>query len=420
MAKWIQQTNKREGIHRMGNNVSTKGRWVIAISGIIIMVLLGTVYGWSVFKKPLMESHGWSGPQVTMAFTIAIFCIGLSAALGGKFVDKAGARKIASLAAILFGIGTLITGLADSIGNLWLLYLGYGLIAGVGNGLGYITPIAVLVRWFPDKRGLITGLCVMGFGFGAAILGQIAPLVIPSIGVSGTFYLFGAVYLVVLLVVAQKINNPPSDWVAPVSTKKAPTAVKDSVELKGAVKMYQFYLLWLILFINVTAGIALISNLSPMAQSQVGLTAITAGTLIFISSLFNGLGRIFWASLSDKIGRRTAFLLILGTQVPLFIILPSITSVALFGILCCYILACYGGGFATMPSFAADTFGPKNMGSIYGKVLLAWGFAGVVGPIMMERIKISTDSFAMALYIAAGMLAVGFILALLYRKPVQN
>jgi OFA family oxalate/formate antiporter-like MFS transporter len=404
----------------MGNNVSTKGRWIVAISGIIMMVLLGTVYGWSVFKKPLMESHGWTGPQVGMAFTIAIFCIGLSAAFGGKFVDKAGARKVASLAAILFGIGTLLTGLADSIGSLWLLYLGYGLIAGVGNGLGYITPIAVLVRWFPDKRGLITGLCVMGFGFGAAILGQVAPLVIPSIGVSGTFYLFGAIYLVVLLIVAQKINNPPADWVVPAAAKKAPPAVKESVDLKGAMKMYQFYLLWLILFINVTSGIALISNLSPMAQSQIGLTAVTAGTIVFITSMFNGLGRIFWASLSDKLGRKLVFLLILGTQIPLFILLPSVSSAVLFTILCCYILACYGGGFATMPSFAADTFGPKNMGNIYGKILLAWGIAGVVGPILMERIKVATDSFAVALYIAAGMLAVGFILALLYRRPAQN
>ncbi|HGJ64184.1 TPA: MFS transporter, partial [bacterium] len=266
-----------------------------------------------------------------------------------------------------------------------------------------------------------TGLCVMGFGFGAAILGQVAPLVIPSIGVSGTFYLFGAIYLVVLLIVAQKINNPPADWVAPAATKKAPPAVKESVDLKGALGMYQFYLLWLILFINVTSGIALISNLSPMAQSeQIGLSAIAAGTVVFITSLFNGLGRIFWASLSDKLGRKAVFLLILGTQIPLFILLPSVSSAVLFTILCCYILACYGGGFATMPSFAADTFGPKNMGNIYGKILLAWGIAGVVGPILMERIKVATDSFAVALYIAAGMLAVGFILALLYRRPAQN
>ncbi len=405
----------------MDNNTSTKGRWLIAICGIIMMVLLGTVYGWSVFKNPLMESHGWTGPQVGMAFTIAIFCIGLSAAFGGKFVDKAGARKVATIAGILFGIGTLLTGLADSIGSLWLIYIGYGLIAGVGNGLGYITPIAVLVRWFPDKRGLITGLCVMGFGFGAAILGQVAPLVIPGIGVSGTFYLFGAIYLVVLVIVAQKINNPPADWVDPAVSKKAPAAVKESVDLSGALKMYQFYILWLLLFINVTAGIALISNLSPMAQSeQIGLSAVTAGTVVFITSLFNGLGRIFWASLSDKIGRKVVFLLILGTQIPLFIILPSISSAVLFTILCCYILACYGGGFATMPSFAADTFGPKNMGNIYGKILLAWGIAGVVGPILMERIKAATDSFAVALYIAAGMLAVGFILALVYRRPASN
>ena len=320
----------------------------------------------------------------------------------------------------MFGIGTILTGLADNLGSIWLIYLGYGLIAGVGNGLGYVTPIAVLVRWFPDKRGLVTGLCVMGFGFGAAILGQVAPLIMPSIGVSGTFYLFGAIYLIVLLIAAQKINNPPPGWVAPAAAKKAPAAVKNSVESSEALKMYQFYLLWLILFINVTAGIALISNLSPMAQDQVGLTAVTAGTLIFVSSLFNGLGRIFWASVSDKIGRKLVFLLILGTQVPLFIILPSISSAALFAVLCCYILACYGGGFATMPSFAADTFGPKNMGSIYGKILFAWGLAGVVGPILMEYIKTSTASFAVALYIAAAMLVVGFILVLLYRRPARD
>jgi MFS transporter, OFA family, oxalate/formate antiporter len=189
------------------------------------------------------------------------------------------------------------------------------------------------------------------------------------------------------------------------------------VNFKKARAMYQFYLLWLILFINITAGIALISNLSPMAQSQAGLTVLTAGTLVFAASLFNGIGRIFWASLSDRLGRKNVFLLMLGTQIPVFLLLPKVTAVPVFGALCCYILFCYGGGFATMPCFAADTFGPKNIGGIYGPILLAWGAAGVVGPMLMERIFQASGNFGTALHFAAILLAVGFLLTTLYRHP---
>jgi OFA family oxalate/formate antiporter-like MFS transporter len=356
----------------------------------------------------------------------------VAAAFGGKFVDKAGARKVATLAAILFGLGTILTGVADKTGSLALLYIGYGVIGGIGNGLGYVTPIAVLVRWFPDKRGFITGLAVMGFGFGAAIMGQIAPFLIPKtgtvdgalviteagLGLANTFYIFGGVFLVALLVAAQYLNNPPAGWVLPVPAKKkaAPPAAV-SVDLNGALRMPQFYILWLLLFINVTAGIALISNLSPLVQDACGITALAAGTVIFITSLFNGLGRIFWSSLSDKLGRKGVFMLILGTQVPLFFLLPQLANVTAFTVVACYILACYGGGFATMPAYAADTFGSKNMGSIYGKILLAWAAAGVAGPILMEKIKSASGSFKMAIYVAAVLLAAGFVINLLYRKP---
>jgi len=400
-------------------SANVKNRWGVALAGIVMQLLLGTVYAWSVFKKPFMTAHGWSGPQVGMAFTIVIFCIGVAAAFGGKFVDKAGAKKVATLAAILFGLGTMLTGVADRLGSLWLLYLCYGLIAGVGNGLGYVTPIAVLVRWFPDKRGLITGLAVMGFGLGASIMGQVAPLILPTVGLGKSFILFGAVFLVVLYIAAQNLVNPPEGWTPPVAVQqkaKAPVAVAP-VDLNGALKMLQFYLLWGILCLNVSAGIALLSNLSPMAQSQIGVTAVAAGTIIFIGSLFNGLGRIFWASLSDTIGRKNVFILILLTQIPAFILLPRIGNVVVFTILVCYILACYGGGFATMPAYAADTFGAKNMGQIYGKILLAWSAAGVIGPMLMENIYKSTKSFSIALYTAAGMLAVALVLNLLYRKP---
>lgn len=400
----------------------TTNRWVVAISGIVMQLLLGTVYGWSVFKKPLMDAHGWSGPQVGLAFTIVIFCLGCAAALGGKFVDKAGARKVATVAAILFGLGTLIAGYANSINNLFLLWLGYGVIGGIGNGLGYITPIAVLVRWFPDKKGVITGLAVMGFGFGSALIGLTVPALLTGIGITNTFYILGAIYLIVLLTFAQNLNNPPEGWVPPVCVNpnmktKAACAVVNPVDLKQALGMNQFYLLWAVLFINVTAGLALISNMSPMAQSQLGLTAVAAGTIVFVSSLFNGAGRIFWAALSDKIGRKNVFLIMLISQIPLFLLLPKVANVVIFGAISCYILSCLGGGFATMPSFAVDTFGPKNIGGIYGKILLAWSTAGVVGPMLMEHFKKVSGSFTLALSVAAGMLCVGIVLVSLYRKP---
>jgi OFA family oxalate/formate antiporter-like MFS transporter len=393
-------------------------RWGVAVAGIVMQLMLGTVYAWSVFKKPLMDAHGWTGPQVGLVFTIVIFCIGLAAAVGGRFVDKAGAKKVATIASILFGLGTILAGVAERTGQLWLLYLSYGVIAGLGNGLGYVTPVAVLIRWFPDKRGLITGMAVMGFGLGASIMGQLAPRSIIHFGVEKTFYMFGALFLVVTFIAARKLYNPPEGWHPPhlVQQKKVVPTVK-TVDLKESLGMFQFYLLWGILCINITAGIALLSNLSPMAQEQIKISAVAAGTLIFVGSIFNGLGRIFWASLSDKLGRKVVFLLILGTQIPLFVMLPSVTNTFLFGLMCCYILLCFGGGFATMPAFAADTFGPKNMGRIYGKILLAWSAAGIIGPMMMESIRKSSGKFSAALYVAAGLLALGLVLVLAYKKP---
>ncbi len=400
-----------------------KNRWIIAISGVVMQLLLGTVYGWSVFKKPIMEAHGWSGPQVGLAFQIVIFCLGCAAALGGKFVDKAGARKVATTAAILFGVGTLVAGYANSVNNLVLLWIGYGVIGGIGNGLGYITPIAVLVRWFPDKKGVITGLAVMGFGFGSALIGLTVPSLLTSIGVTNTFYLLGVIYLIVLSIVAQNLNNPPEGWVLPqaanVKGKNGAQKV-DSVDLKKALSMNQFYILWSVLFINVTAGLALISNLSPMAQAQLGVSAVLGGTIVFISSLFNGAGRIFWASLSDKLGRKNVFLIMLISQIPVFLLLPRTTDFLVFSAMSCYILSCLGGGFATMPAFAADTFGPKNIGGIYGKVLLAWGTAGVVGPMLMEYFKKVSNSFTLALIVAAVLLSLGAILTSFYKKPATQ
>ncbi len=408
-----EQANIAAGIDKPIHN-----RWLVAAAGVSIQMMLGTVYAWSVFKNPLVKNHGWSVPQVGFTFTLTIFFLGFAAALGGRFVDKAGTKKVASIAAVLFGTGTLLAGLADATDKLWLLWVGYGAIAGIGNGLGYVTPVAVLLRWFPDKKGFITGLAVMGFGLGAAIVGQIGPILINKIGIANTFYIEGGIFIVGLLIAAQLLVNPPASYcVKPAGTKVA--AAEISVDFKIARGMNQFYILWAILFLNVTAGIALISNLSPMAQSQLQLSdpALTAGRIVAVAALFNGIGRLFWGSLSEKIGRKKTFLLIFGSQIPLFLILPHVTSTAMFTVICCYILLCYGGGFGTMPSFAADTFGPKHIGSIYGPILFAWGTAGAVGPMLMEWVNKNTDSFAMALSIAAGILFLGVIITVCYRKP---
>jgi OFA family oxalate/formate antiporter-like MFS transporter len=324
---------------------------------------------------------------------------------------------------ILFGLGTILGGLGEDIGSIHLLWLGYGVIGGIGNGLGYITPIAVLVRWFPEKKGFITGLAVMGFGLGAAFMSMFGQWMIESCrdgnGVHNTFYICGVVFLIGIVVAARKLVNPPPGY-APAAApgkKPAPAAIA-SVDLKTARSMPQLYLLWGMLFLNVVAGIAIISNLSPMATG--GLPKLAAGAAAMIvtaGSFFNGFGRLFWGTLSEKIGRRNVFLLLFLTQIPLFILLPHVSNGWIFAVIACYILLCYGGGFGTMPSFTADTFGPKNVGAIYGVVLFAWGVAGGVGPSLMEWISKTTHTFDLALYIAAGALAIGFVLSLLYRKP---
>lgn len=405
----------------------TINRWYIAIAGVVMQFMLGSVYGWSAFKKTLIGLTHWTPVQAGLPFTLVIFFLGLSAAIGGKYVDKAGARKIATIGGILFAIGTLGAGYAIQTQNLLLLCIFYGVIAGIGNGLGYLTPVAVLVRWFPDRKGLITGMAVMGFGLGAAGVGKLAPILIQEkikdvlnphfIGIPNTFYIFGLVFLVVLVIAAQFLNNPPTDYTVPgAAAKKAAPAV-NSVSLNEALKMNQFYILWIVFCFNITAGIALVSNMANMAQDQLKITLAAAGGIVALASLFNGLGRIFWASVSDKIGRKPAFLILIATQIPAFILLPQTTSYAVFTTLACYILLCYGGGFGTMPSFNADTFGSKNMGQIYGKLLFAWAVAGAAGPFLMDYIKSQSGNFAVALNIAAGILVIGLGVLSFYKKP---
>lgn len=427
----------------MGNENLEKKRWGIAIAAIVMQLCLGTVYAWSVFKKPLMNAHGWGETETQVTFMILMGVIGLSAAFGGTLVDKKGPRFVASLGGILFGIGTIIAGVGDQMGNIYVLYLGFGIVAALGNGFGYVTPIATLIRWFPDKRGLVTGLAVMGFGAGAFFMGQIAPAMIlkfkvvdaagavTSSGVANTFYIWGVIFLILVTGAAQMYKNPPQGWLPAGFTPAASTvSAADSYQFGEAVKKPQWWMLWGMLFLNVSAGLGLISQLSPLSQELyrplvdtsvtgedlVKVLAAAGGLVVAISAIFNGLGRLFWASLSDKIGRRGVFMTMFITQCVLYVLvaLGLISNYYLFLVVACYLLACYGGGFATMPAFAADAFGPGYIGKVYGFMLTAWSAAGLVGPFVFAAFK------GQALYIAAALLAVGLLIALVYKAPTHK
>lgn len=406
----------------MSNENLESKRWWIAVAAIVMQLCLGTVYAWSVFKKPLMATHGWGETETQITFMICIGVIGLAAAFGGTLVDKRGPRFVATLGGLLFGGGTMIAGLADQMGSIWLLYLGFGLIAGLGNGFGYVTPIATLIRWFPDKRGLVTGLAVMGFGAGAFFMGKIAPGMVISMGVANTFYIWGIIFLIAVTASAQLYRNPPKGWL-PAGFSPSPSggvSAADSFTFERAIRTPQWWMLWGMLFLNVSAGIGLISQLSPLAQDVIrnanpgiapAALAVTGGTILAVASIFNGLGRLFWAWTSDAIGRRNVFIIMFLTQTVLYILLPRIGSEIVFTVIACYLLACYGGGFATMPAFAADSFGPGYIGKVYGFMLTAWGAAGIAGPLVFAQMK------GIALYVAAALLLAGFLLAFAYRRP---
>jgi len=441
----------------MSNENLESKRWLIAGAAVVIQLCLGTVYAWSVFKNPLMAKHGWSGQETQITFMLLMLIIGLAAAFGGTLVDKKGPRVVASIGGVLFGLGTIIAGIGDQIGNIYVLYLGFGVVAALGNGFGYVTPIATLIRWFPDRRGLVTGLAVMGFGAGAFFMGKIAPPMIASFkqvdpanaatiiqsGVANTFYIWGAIFLVLVTGAAQFFKNPPQGWVpAGFTPAKSTVSAADSYQFGEAVKKPQWWMLWAMLCLNVSAGLGLISQHSPLAQeayirtnnlgdlaattlkqlletmdpAQVAIIAAAGGSVVAYAAIFNGLGRLFWAKISDNIGRKMVFMIMFATQAILYFLVAKgyVSNYWMFLIVSCYLLACYGGGFATMPAFAADAFGPGYIGKVYGFMLTAWSAAGLIGPFVFEKFK------AQSLYIAAGLLVAGFIIALIYKAPAHK
>ncbi|WP_026973131.1 L-lactate MFS transporter [Aliagarivorans marinus] len=398
-----------------------KNRWLIAASAVGVHASIGSVYAYSVFKNPLETTYGWSSSSVITMFSIAIFCLGLSAAVMGHFVEKHGPRRAGTVAAILFGGGFLIAGIGTSIENLYVLWLGYGVLGGIGLGIGYITPVSTLVKWFPDRRGLATGLAIMGFGFGAMIASPIFNYIMETISIPATFFIMGSVYLVVMLASASYLERPPEGWM-PDTMKAAVESGAQEVKqdltqmtANEAVKTAPFWGLWIMMFINISCGIGVISAASPLAQESVGMNAASAALVVGLMSLFNGLGRIGWASFSDVIGRGTTYMAFFAIQIVAFIWLPSIKSALLFQVVLFTILTCYGGGFATLPAFIGDLFGTKQLGAIHGYVLTAWAAAGLAGPQINNFLREATGSYETPLYIFSG----AFVLALVVSMVMQ-
>jgi MFS transporter, OFA family, oxalate/formate antiporter len=418
--------NHHEGKKGKEKVKRVKNRWLIALSGVGIHISIGSVYAWSNFTNPLIKQFGWSTSQVQFTFSLAILFLGLSAAFLGHFVEKYGPRKAGLFASIFFGVGIIGSGIAVTMGSLNLLYLFYGVLGGIGLGVGYIAPVSTLVKWFPDRRGLATGLAIMGFGFAAAISSPIMDTLIKSVGVANTFYILGAAYFLVMAISSLYLEKPPQDWVPEGFQEKIKTGkshvTKDLSQLTAneAIKTSRFYYLWIMLFINVTCGIAILSAAKPLAQESIGLSTAEAAALVGVLGLFNGFGRIGWASISDYIGRPNTYTTFFVIQIILFALLPHTSTHIMFQIMLAIIYTCYGGGFASIPAYIGDLFGTKQLGAIHGYILTAWSAAGLAGPLFAAWIKDTTGSYANSLNFFAGLFVIALIVSLLIRRDIRK
>jgi MFS family permease len=421
------------------NEQPTFNRWLIPVAAVCIHICIGSVYAWSVFNRPIKalfpNDPSWFSPPYT-TFSTALVLLGLSAAFGGTWVERRGPRAAATAAAILFGSGLAIGGIGLSMHQSWLVFLGMGIIGGMGCGLGYIAPVSTLVKWFPDRRGMATGMAIMGFGGGAFLAGYLNQYFMDRLGVANTMLALGAAYFVLMMIGAAIIRRPaqgwkPADWVPPARTN--PMITDRNLSRNAAVRTPQFFLLWGILFINVTAGIGILAQASPMTQDIFQKTAKEAAAFVSLLSLFNAGGRFFWASCSDYIGRRATYLVFFVVQIVLFLVIPRFAGSGnwlLFESALFIVLSMYGGGFSTIPAFLADMFGAENVGAIHGVILTAWSAAAIVGPVIItelsNRAKAGLGAGASKIHIydqplevLAGLLAIGFIMTTLVR-PLAN
>ena len=374
-------------------------RSAIALFCTVLQVCFGTVYAWSFFQTILVHRGGWTHTETAWAFSIAIFTLGVSAAWAGNMLSRLGPRFLAVTGSIMFSGGYVISGAALHLDSIPLFYLGYGVIGGAGIGLGYVTPVATVAKWFPDRKGLATGIVVMGFGVGAFLLSKgLAPfLIVRTAGALPLVFIWlGVIFGCILVPCSLALSDPPA------SSSPAADAADESLEYgepesaSTYLRTTQFIIMWIVFFFNIVAGISVISFQSEILQEIWGLADNTiepttlaeyGATLIAASSICNGLGRLFWGLLSDRFGRVTVFRVLLASQMVVFGILMTETNPWIFSALVCYVLLCFGGGFATMPPFVLDVFGTKKMSTIYGAVLTAWAAAGISGPLYVGYLK---------------------------------
>jgi MFS transporter, OFA family, oxalate/formate antiporter len=422
---------------RAARGLTAPNRWLIAAAGVTVQTGLGTAYAWSVYRRPLSDAFGWSITEVTLTFSLLILTAGFTAFLGGVWLRRSGPRRVAVCAGVLYGAGVVLASL--SADRLPLLYLTYGLMAGAGFGLGYIVPIATLVKWFPDRRGFITGLAVSGVAAGSLIASPIAAELIESIGVLDTLAVLGVVYLVVIVGAALLLRDPPAGYrpagwtppggggapVPPSAAGAAPGASpagggageRQAFDLRGALRTPEWYLLWAIFFLNVTAGVGFISEGAPMARELVGVGAVAAAGIVGTAFIGDAVGRVAWPWLSDSVGRRAVLAAIFLIQAGLFVGLTLAESSAVFALLGALVLFCYGGSSGTMAATTADLFGSRHVGSIYGLMLTAWGFGGVLGPLVIAALRESSGGYTSSLRIIAGIMVASVVLPLVIRRP---
>ncbi len=414
-------------------------RWLVPPAAIAVHMCIGEVYGFSVFNVPLTQTGaGWTIPQVGWIYSIALFMLGMSAATFGKWVERSGPRKTMVASCFCFCGGLLISALGVKMKMLWLVYLGYGLTGGIGLGLGYIAPVSTLMKWFPDRPGMATGMAIMGFG-GGALIG--APLGVrlmeifksaTSIGVAEAFIAMAALYAVSMLFGAMTIRVPADGWKPEGWEPKAhvkPMVTNANVSVDVAWKTPQFWCLWVVLCLNVTAGIGILGQASKMCTDMFGVSAAVGGGFAGLLSIFNMGGRFVWSSISDYTGRKAVYCVYFILGAVLYCLIPytqNVGSQTLFVIVTAVIISMYGGGFATIPAYLRDLFGTYQVGAIHGRLITAWSIAALLGPSLVNYISTAkieagvpkAEAYNFTMYLMAGLLLLGLIANLLVR-PVD-
>ncbi len=393
----------------------TKNKWLIVLAAIGIHISIGSVYAWSVLTKPIMQAMGFSLKEVTWTFSLAILFLGTSAGFLGTYVEKYGPRRSGLLSMCFFVSGLLGTAYALTQQSLLLLYLFYGVIGGIGLGTGYITPVSTLVKWFPNNRGLATGLAIMGFGFASLVAGPLMQILIAKFGLVQNFIILACIYAVVMTASALYLEPPKKVVVESKGEFKAKLPEQGQFTVQQAMHTWQFYALWWIFFTNITCGIGLLAVASPMAQEVIGMSPIAAASMVGIIGLLNGGGRIVWSTISDYLGRANTYIIFFIIEIAAFYLLGGVTDSFMFQLLVFIIITCYGGGFSCMPAYLSDLFGTKQLSAIHGRILTAWGLAGIAGPLLLSVIYESTHSYSVTLYFFSASFIISLALALVLK-----